>query len=168
MDTVDSTMKDVLSASINYERLTSVNSEERQKELANIAEEALKFQPKGFTLETTQVKTTVPFLIHGTLREYQLVGLDWLVTLYHNGLNGILADEMGLGKHCSAIYVSIRQALLKLIHEIAIKLSFLYSTFVCVMSSFKCFVIMKFFFKSGKMRQMLAVLYEFIFYVACS
>ncbi|VDM39699.1 unnamed protein product [Toxocara canis] len=88
---------------INFERLTSESREDRQKELANIAEEALKFQPKGFTLETTQVKTDVPALMRGTLREYQLVGLDWLVTLYDKGLNGILADEMGLGKTIQTI-----------------------------------------------------------------
>ncbi|VDK63136.1 unnamed protein product, partial [Onchocerca ochengi] len=95
--------KDVMGAAINYDRLTSESSEERQKELANIAEEALKFQPKGFTLETTQVKTEVPYLVKGALREYQMVGLDWLVTLYDNGLNGILADEMGLGKTIQTI-----------------------------------------------------------------
>ena len=33
-----------------------------------------------------------------SLREYQMVGLQWLVSLYNNRLNGILADEMGLGK----------------------------------------------------------------------
>ena len=33
-----------------------------------------------------------------TLREYQMVGLQWMVSLYNNHLNGILADEMGLGK----------------------------------------------------------------------
>ena len=33
-----------------------------------------------------------------SLRDYQLVGLQWLVSLYNNRLNGILADEMGLGK----------------------------------------------------------------------
>ena len=33
-----------------------------------------------------------------TLKPYQLEGLNWLITLYENGLNGILADEMGLGK----------------------------------------------------------------------
>ncbi|VDK31297.1 unnamed protein product [Gongylonema pulchrum] len=32
-----------------------------------------------------------------------MVGLDWLVTLYENGLNGILADEMGLGKTIQTI-----------------------------------------------------------------
>jgi len=34
----------------------------------------------------------------GKLREYQMNGLRWLVSLYNNHLNGILADEMGLGK----------------------------------------------------------------------
>lgn len=33
-----------------------------------------------------------------SLREYQMVGLQWMVSLYNNRLNGILADEMGLGK----------------------------------------------------------------------
>jgi SNF2 family DNA or RNA helicase len=37
-------------------------------------------------------------LLHGTLREYQHIGLDWIVTMYEKRLNGILADEMGLGK----------------------------------------------------------------------
>ena len=35
-------------------------------------------------------------LIGGTLKEYQLKGLQWMVSLYNNKLNGILADEMGL------------------------------------------------------------------------
>jgi hypothetical protein len=29
-----------------------------------------------------------------TMRRYQLQGLNWIVSLDHNGLNGILADEM--------------------------------------------------------------------------
>jgi SNF2 family DNA or RNA helicase len=32
----------------------------------------------------------------GDLKEYQLSGLQWMVSLYNNKLNGILADEMGL------------------------------------------------------------------------
>ncbi|KAJ7859520.1 SNF2-family ATP dependent chromatin remodeling factor snf21 [Mycena olivaceomarginata] len=42
-------------------------------------------------------------LIGGTLKEYQLKGLQWMVSLYNNRLNGILADEMGLGKTIQAI-----------------------------------------------------------------
>jgi ATP-dependent helicase STH1/SNF2 len=33
-------------------------------------------------------------LTGGTLKEYQLKGLQWMVSLYNNRLNGILADEM--------------------------------------------------------------------------
>ncbi|CAN3359775.1 uncharacterized ATP-dependent helicase Irc5p [Diutina catenulata] len=39
----------------------------------------------------------------GTLKPYQLDGLQWMITLYENGLNGILADEMGLGKTVQCI-----------------------------------------------------------------
>lgn len=34
----------------------------------------------------------------GELRDYQLKGVKWLISLYQNGVSGILADEMGLGK----------------------------------------------------------------------
>jgi SWI/SNF-related matrix-associated actin-dependent regulator of chromatin subfamily A member 5 len=34
----------------------------------------------------------------GTLKPYQLEGLNWMIHLAEKGLNGILADEMGLGK----------------------------------------------------------------------
>ncbi|KFM26869.1 Helicase swr1 [Auxenochlorella protothecoides] len=60
-------------------------------------------QPTGHTLDTTHVVTQTPFLLKGTLREYQHIGLDWLVTLYQKRLNGILADEMGLGKTIQTI-----------------------------------------------------------------
>ncbi|MCJ1476344.1 swr1 complex component [Lambiella insularis] len=49
------------------------------------------------------LKTQVPSLLRGTLREYQHYGLDWLAGLYANGTNGILADEMGLGKTIQTI-----------------------------------------------------------------
>ena len=61
--------------------------------------QAQSYQPKGTTLSSTSVKTAIPSLLrHGTLREYQHIGLDWLVSMYEHNLNGILADEMGLGK----------------------------------------------------------------------
>ena len=41
----------------------------------------------------------------GQLRQYQMQGLQWLVSLYNNNLSGVLADEMGLGK---TIQVSAR------------------------------------------------------------
>jgi ATP-dependent helicase STH1/SNF2 len=42
-------------------------------------------------------------LVGGTLKEYQVKGLQWMVSLYNNNLNGILADEMGLGKTIQTI-----------------------------------------------------------------
>ena len=30
----------------------------------------------------------------GTMRDYQIEGLNWLISLYDRGINGILADEM--------------------------------------------------------------------------
>ncbi|KDO33058.1 hypothetical protein SPRG_01873 [Saprolegnia parasitica CBS 223.65] len=42
-------------------------------------------------------------LVGGDLKEYQLRGLQWMVSLYDNRLNGILADEMGLGKTIQSI-----------------------------------------------------------------
>ncbi|KAJ2778372.1 putative ATPase [Coemansia interrupta] len=39
----------------------------------------------------------------GVMREYQLEGMEWMASLYENGLNGILADEMGLGKTLQTI-----------------------------------------------------------------
>ncbi|CCH40674.1 Lymphoid-specific helicase [Wickerhamomyces ciferrii] len=61
-----------------------------------------------------------PSLVSGTeMRDYQLEGTEWLITLYENGLNGILADEMGLGKTIQSI------ALLAFLYEQGIKGPFL-------------------------------------------
>ncbi|XP_057771764.1 probable ATP-dependent DNA helicase CHR12 [Salvia miltiorrhiza] len=39
----------------------------------------------------------------GELRTYQIEGLQWMLSLFNNNLNGILADEMGLGKTIQTI-----------------------------------------------------------------
>ncbi|KAJ5059970.1 SNF2 family N-terminal domain-containing protein [Bipolaris maydis] len=39
----------------------------------------------------------------GTMRDYQIAGLNWLISLHENGISGILADEMGLGKTLQTI-----------------------------------------------------------------
>lgn len=71
--------------------------------LDNVAALAQSIQPKGNTLSSTSVVTPIPFLLKHTLREYQHIGLDWLVTMHDRKLNGILADEMGLGKTIQTI-----------------------------------------------------------------
>ncbi|XP_025109979.1 probable global transcription activator SNF2L2 [Pomacea canaliculata] len=51
--------------------------------------------------ETVTEQATI--LVNGKLKEYQIKGLEWMVSLYNNNLNGILADEMGLGKTIQTI-----------------------------------------------------------------
>lgn len=50
-----------------------------------------------------EVKAQSSNLVGGTLKEYQIKGLQWMLSLYNNNLNGILADEMGLGKTIQTI-----------------------------------------------------------------
>ena len=50
-----------------------------------------------------EVKTQPGILVGGTLKEYQIKGLQWMISLYNNNLNGLLADEMGLGKTIQTI-----------------------------------------------------------------
>ncbi len=66
----------------------------------------LKYNPEteyindaGLVVSVRQPK----LLVGAVMRNYQLDGLDWLVTLYKNAVNGILADEMGLGKTIQVI-----------------------------------------------------------------
>jgi hypothetical protein len=46
-------------------------------------------------LKTEEVRQP-SILVGGDLKEYQIGGLQWMISLYNNKLNGILADEMGL------------------------------------------------------------------------
>ncbi|KAH8581746.1 SWI SNF related transcriptional regulator ATpase [Cryptosporidium sp. chipmunk genotype I] len=39
----------------------------------------------------------------GSLLPYQVIGVEWMLSLYNNKLHGILADEMGLGKTVQTI-----------------------------------------------------------------
>ncbi|PFH60670.1 hypothetical protein XA68_10582 [Ophiocordyceps unilateralis] len=50
-----------------------------------------------------EVTEQANILVGGSLKEYQLKGLQWMLSLYNNNLNGILADEMGLGKTIQTI-----------------------------------------------------------------
>ncbi|KAF3942245.1 hypothetical protein ABW19_dt0202314 [Dactylella cylindrospora] len=53
---------------------------------------------------TEKLHTRQPKLVTGcVMKEYQLEGLEWMASLFENGLNGILADEMGLGKTLQTI-----------------------------------------------------------------
>ncbi len=50
-----------------------------------------------------EIKEQPSILTGGKLKSYQMFGLNWMISLYNNNLNGILADEMGLGKTIQTI-----------------------------------------------------------------
>uniref|UniRef100_A0A915LJL4 Uncharacterized protein n=1 Tax=Meloidogyne javanica TaxID=6303 RepID=A0A915LJL4_MELJA len=63
-------------------------------------------QQSALTSGSTFVfENTPPYIKNGEMRDYQIRGLNWLIQLQHNGINGILADEMGLGKTLQTISV---------------------------------------------------------------
>merc|ERR1719181_2009420 len=79
--------------------------EDRQEE-DGVEENLLSGQKRYLNLvhsKKEEVLEQPGMLEGGQLREYQLAGLQWMVSLYINGLNGILADEMGLGKTIQSI-----------------------------------------------------------------
>ncbi|KAK2839244.1 hypothetical protein FQN49_006329, partial [Arthroderma sp. PD_2] len=74
-----------------------------QEALAQAADE-FEAKPSALGEQEDLVATQQPTLITGgKMRKYQLEGLEWMKSLWMNGLCGILADEMGLGKTIQAI-----------------------------------------------------------------
>ncbi|XP_030593467.1 E1A-binding protein p400 isoform X3 [Archocentrus centrarchus] len=80
------------------DKAASSDSGKPCRDIAEVAAATELILPKGSFRTTSSTRSAAPFLLHGSLREYQQIGVDWLVTLYKKHLNGILADETGLGK----------------------------------------------------------------------
>lgn len=76
--------------------LSDEEEEEDAIEEEKAVEELLDHEINGFFTET-------PKYVHGTLRDYQIKGLNWMVQLHKTHLSGILADEMGLGKTLQSV-----------------------------------------------------------------
>jgi len=53
--------------------------------------------------QVIQFDESPAYIKGGTMRDYQVRGLNWMIGLYENNINGILADEMGLGKTLQTI-----------------------------------------------------------------
>jgi SWI/SNF-related matrix-associated actin-dependent regulator of chromatin subfamily A member 5 len=64
--------------------------------------ELLRDEKRG-TASQTVFRDSPSFVQNGEMRDYQIAGLNWLISLHENGISGILADEMGLGKTLQTI-----------------------------------------------------------------
>jgi len=82
-------------------RQGGATSDRRRRTEAEEDAELLKDEKHGGSAET--VFRESPSFIQGTMRDYQVAGLNWLISLHENGISGILADEMGLGKTLQTI-----------------------------------------------------------------
>ncbi|KAE8634882.1 hypothetical protein XENTR_v10002458 [Xenopus tropicalis] len=82
---------------------TPLGARKHCRDIAEVAAAAELLLPRGSSRISCLVKTSQLPLLHGTLREYQQVGVEWLVKQYKKNLNGILADETGLGKNIQVI-----------------------------------------------------------------
>jgi DNA helicase INO80 len=88
-----------------------------QNAIAEAQQKAREFNNQGLDMDEEgemnfqnptglgEVDIEQPKYLNAQLKEYQLKGLNWLVNLYEQGINGILADEMGLGKTVQSISV---------------------------------------------------------------
>lgn len=79
----------------------AANGKARRTEAEEDAE-LLKDEKVGGSAETV-FRESPGFIKGGQMRDYQVAGLNWLISLHENGISGILADEMGLGKTLQTI-----------------------------------------------------------------
>ncbi|GAB9467025.1 Imitation switch isoform alias nucleosome remodeling factor [Globisporangium polare] len=75
------------------------NSRRNKSSELEDAEAVAEMDESRFTRVTQQPKC----IKFGTMKPYQLEGLNWMIRLHDSGVNGILADEMGLGKTLQSI-----------------------------------------------------------------
>ncbi len=73
-------------------------------EAKDVEAEELEEVDESKTTYLTSQPSTLGF---GKMRQYQIEGLNWMVRLQENGVNGILADEMGLGKTLQSISILV-------------------------------------------------------------
>jgi len=84
------------------DRARAFNQEQGGDNMAAFDEGEMNFQNPT---SLGDIEISQPTMLTAKLKEYQLKGLNWLVNLYEQGINGILADEMGLGKTIQSISV---------------------------------------------------------------
>ncbi|KAG8169173.1 hypothetical protein KVR01_001922 [Diaporthe batatas] len=101
MEEIDRQNAEEQKAKKGGKRQGGAGAERRRRTEAEEDAELLKDEKHGGSAET--VFRESPSFVHGEMRDYQIAGLNWLISLHENGISGILADEMGLGKTLQTI-----------------------------------------------------------------
>ena len=71
------------------------------EKMTKMVENLTKSEAASTTIELTEQPKNITEGFK--LTNYQMIGLNWLVLMHKQSLNGILADEMGLGKTIQSI-----------------------------------------------------------------
>ncbi|XP_057957466.1 chromatin structure-remodeling complex protein SYD-like isoform X2 [Malania oleifera] len=95
-------MEESRTAGVVEKNETAAENEEESDQAKHYMESNEKYYLMAHSIKES-IAEQPTCLEGGKLREYQMNGLRWLVSLYNNHLNGILADEMGLGKTVQVI-----------------------------------------------------------------
>ncbi|CAG9760593.1 unnamed protein product [Ceutorhynchus assimilis] len=80
-----------------------LNADRRHRKTEQEEDEELLVETSTNTKDLVKFDVSPPYIKGGEMRDYQVRGLNWMISLYENGINGILADEMGLGKTLQTI-----------------------------------------------------------------
>ncbi|XP_035682460.1 SWI/SNF-related matrix-associated actin-dependent regulator of chromatin subfamily A member 5-like isoform X1 [Branchiostoma floridae] len=78
-------------------------ADHRHRRTEQEEDEELLSESRKATTVVTRFEESPSYVKNGEMRDYQVRGLNWMINLYENGINGILADEMGLGKTLQTI-----------------------------------------------------------------
>ncbi|KAI8992400.1 SNF2 family N-terminal domain-containing protein [Pilobolus umbonatus] len=103
-DVKDDAMTAALAEKEHQRKLADEEGARRRRKTEKEEDEEILQDEQGDNDEQLTVFTESPaYVTGGILREYQIQGLNWMISLFENGINGILADEMGLGKTLQTI-----------------------------------------------------------------
>ncbi|XP_046560346.1 SWI/SNF-related matrix-associated actin-dependent regulator of chromatin subfamily A member 5-like isoform X1 [Haliotis rubra] len=84
-------------------KLVAAGDSHRHRRTEQEEDEELLSESRKTTAVLTRFESSPSYIKTGEMRDYQVRGLNWMISLYENGINGILADEMGLGKTLQTI-----------------------------------------------------------------